>query len=531
MFLAMLAATFIVGVVLAQTTVSVTDSSHIWANYFGEFVVFMVVLAAIRAIGDTMFVARALAVLLAISAGIAIIEHFTGGSYARLLFKHSGQASTGPANVLQQRGGQVRVRVASSYSLAYAWLAASLVPIFLVALLSKFRRWWVVGAGLFLVLLAIYWTRSRSMAVALLVCMVALPVLARTRRVVHFSVATVILMVAAYATSSSISNTLSASADLGSINVRFARIPSIAAFVAPHAWGGLGFTGVADLGFQAVDSSYILLYGDVGVIGLTMFLLLYATGITVSGRAILSKDPRQRLIAAGATLGVLTLVGAGFAYDSTTQLDDQYLLWTLVALAMVAAEQSMRPLRWFAVPTIPRALAVVGATAVGFFIYVAAPTHVATTFTFTTLSPMNEQLTDPADIGTILIKTVCNVAAQDAYAQDSVHMTCQDPNAGLAPLAIAQGQTQGGPGQGVLRIQAKDKESGLAVLNSFTSAAHSVRQLHDLRLHVTAPMKFGRPTPLRTAPLWLPLAVGTAAILLPRRRRHDQSANLPSTTG
>jgi hypothetical protein len=361
--------------------------------------------------------------------------------------------------------------------------------------------------------------------------MIALPVLGRTRRVVMFSATTVLMMVAAYVASSSISNTLSASADLGSINVRFARIPSIAAFVAPHAWGGLGFTGVADLGFQAVDSSYILLYGDIGVIGLTMFVLLYATGIAVSGRAILSRDPRQRLIAAGATLGALTLIGAGFAYDSTTQLDDQYLLWTLVALAMVAAEQTMGAPRWFAAPTIPRAIAVVGATAVGFLIYVAAPTHVATTFTFTTLSPVTEQQTDPADVGSVLIKTVCNVAAEDAFAQGGVHMTCQDPNAGLAPLAVAQGQANGGPGQGVLRIQAKDRESGLAVLTDFTQAVHSVRQLHDVRLHVTAPMKFGRPTPLRTAPLWLPLAVGTAVLMLPRRRRPDQSANLPSTTG
>src|SRR4051794_28316871 len=72
-FLAMLAVAFVVGVAYAQPTISVTDSSHIWANYFGEFVMFLIVLAAIRAIQDTTFVARTLAVLLLISAGIAII--------------------------------------------------------------------------------------------------------------------------------------------------------------------------------------------------------------------------------------------------------------------------------------------------------------------------------------------------------------------------------------------------------------------------------------------------------------------------
>src|SRR3954467_11418606 len=78
-FVAMLAVSFVVGVAYAQPNVSVTDSSHIWANYFGEFVIFLILLAAIRAVGDTMFVARALAVLLLISSGIAILEHFTGG--------------------------------------------------------------------------------------------------------------------------------------------------------------------------------------------------------------------------------------------------------------------------------------------------------------------------------------------------------------------------------------------------------------------------------------------------------------------
>src|SRR4051812_21010064 len=172
-FVAMLAVAFVVGVAYAQPNVSVTDSSHIWANYFGEFVIFLILLAAIRAVGDTMFVARALAVLLLISSGIAILEHFTGGSYGNLFYRKAGAGHTGAANQLQKRGGDVRVRVASDFSLAYAWLAASLVPLFLVAALSRVRRWWVVGAGMFVVLLAIYWTRSRSMAIALLVCLVA----------------------------------------------------------------------------------------------------------------------------------------------------------------------------------------------------------------------------------------------------------------------------------------------------------------------------------------------------------------------
>jgi hypothetical protein len=144
---------------------------------------------------------------------------------------------------------------------------------------------------------------------------------------------------------------------------------------------------------------------------------------------------------------------------------------------------------------------------------------------------LTEQLTDPADLGTILIRSVCNVASADEFAQHAVHITCQDPNAGLAPLAIAQGETNGGPGQGELRIQARDSEAGFIALRDFSRAVHSVHQLRNVRFHVTAPMKSGRPTPLRTAPLWLPLAVGVGAIMLPRRRRRDQSVNLPSTTG
>src|SRR5204862_468580 len=81
---------------------------------------------------------------------------------------------------------------------------------------------------------------------------------------------------------------LSAGIAQGSIDVRIQRIAPITASVATHAFGGLGFGGVSNLGFQAVDSSYLLLYGDVGVIGLTMFALLYATAVVMVGRGVTS---------------------------------------------------------------------------------------------------------------------------------------------------------------------------------------------------------------------------------------------------
>jgi hypothetical protein len=527
-FVAMLAVSFVVGVAYAQPTVSVTDSSHIWANYFGEFVIFLIVLAAIRAIGDTMFVARALAVLLLVTAGIAFVEHFTGGSWARLLYRRSGQIHAGAANQLQMRGGQTRVRVASDFSLDYAWIASSLVPLFLVVCLSRLRRWWYVGAGMFIVLLAIYWTRSRSMAAALVVTLIALAVFGRSRRAAIYSLTTLAVMAAAYVSSSSISRTLSAAADIGSIHVRFARVPSIASFVAPHALGGLGFTGVSDLGFQAVDSTYILLYGDIGVIGLTMFALLYITGVAVAARTVYIQQPRERLIGVAAALGVLTLVGAGFAYDSSTQLNDQYMLWTFAALAMVTAERTIGAPRWLAVPSFGRVVAVAAAAAVGFFIYVAAPTHVATTFTFSTLAPSTQLADNPPNTGSTLIRTVCNVAAADQFEQGGVRMTCQDPNSGLAPLALQQGVSLAGPGQGSLRIQARDEASGRAALRKLTQTLHQVRQLRSVRIQPVTATQSGRSTVWRTAPVWLPLIVGVALIMLPRRRPRAQPTYRPA---
>ena len=538
MFMVMLAVTFVVGVVLAQPTVSVTDSSHIWANYFGEFVVFLIVLAAIRAINDTMFVARVLAIVLLITAGFAFIEHATGNSYARFFFRGSSQDLAGPASVLEHRGSDVRVRVASNYSIDYAWMVASLVPLFLVAALSRFRRWWIVTAGLGAVLLAVYWTRSRSMAIPLVFGLIALAVLGRSRRVVIASLTAVVVMVVTALSVSDVSHALSANADVGSIQVRFSRIPAIAAVAAQHAWSGLGFSGVADLGFQAVDSSYLLLYGDVGVLGLTVIALLYVAGIAMASRAVVTPDPRERVIAIAAMLGALALVGAGFAYDSTTQLGDQYLLWTFVALGIVAAERTVGPPRWLAVPSLARVGAVAAAAAVGFLVSVAAPSHLAATFTFSTLPPQTELQTNPIVSGRILIRSVCKLAAAPNFERDGVSLNCQDPNDGLSPRAIEAGQTLGGPGQGELRVQADDMQSGLAVLADFTRTVHSVRQLRAVQLHLTTPTTHGRSTPWRTAPLWLPLIVGTAVIMLPRRRRHAQlvevpadfPANLPATT-
>jgi hypothetical protein len=519
-FLLFLGVAFVLGVGLAQPLVSVTDASHIWANYLDEFVFFITALAAIRAIGDTGFVARAIAGLLLATALIAIGEHLTGSSWARMFFRGTGQLGSTAASDLQERGDEVRVRVASGFSLAYAWLAVALIPLLLVAF-RRARRWWLVVPALAVVVLAVYWTHSRSAAAPLVVTIVAIAVFARDRRLTPVAAGAAVLMVAAYLTSSTIATTFSTSIDQGSVDVRFQRIPSITSFVADHALTGLGFSGVARLGFTAVDSAYLLVYGDIGVIGLTMLLLLFVTAVAIVGRGMFAADLDQRLIAAACTLGVLTLIGGGFAFDAITQLDDQRILYLLVALGAVVAEQSVGAPQWLSFPTPSRIAAVLIAAGGGLLVYIGAPTHVAQTFTFTTLSPFTQAVNNPPNTGKALINTVCNTATIGQFSQRTVTLTCRDPNEGQQqPLSVA------GPGQGELRIEAPDAVTARAVIVEFVRVVRSEPRMQNFQLlpSTRGPIS-GRPTIMRTAPVWLPMIVGFGAIMLPgeRRRRRPRS--------
>jgi hypothetical protein len=84
-FLVFLAVSAVVGIGLAQTTVPLGTSTHLWAAYVDEFAFFIVALATVRAIGDLGLIARDLAVLVIVSALFAIGDHITKDSWARLL--------------------------------------------------------------------------------------------------------------------------------------------------------------------------------------------------------------------------------------------------------------------------------------------------------------------------------------------------------------------------------------------------------------------------------------------------------------
>ena len=517
-FLLFLAVSFVVGVGLAQPLVSVTDASHVWANFLDEFAFFITALAAIRAIGDIGFIIRSLAALVVTSALIAVGEHFTRLGWARVFFEFAGQPAGTASGPLQARGDEVRVRVASGFSLAYAWLIASLVPLFLVAAVRRFRLWWLVFPGFALIVVAVYWTHSRSAAAPLLVTVAALAVIARDRRLTPISAGAAVVMLGAYFLSTTIAASLSASADQGSVDVRFQRIPSITAEVASHALTGLGFTGVADLGFKAVDSAYLLVYGDIGVLGLTMLALLYATVLAVVGRGLFASDPDQRMVAGACLLGVGTLIGAGFAFDAITQLDDQRILYLLAALGAVVAEQSVGEPRWLAVPTPSRVAAVAIALGGGLLVNIAAPTHVGQTYTFTTLSPFTQASSAPDHTGRTLINTVCNTVAIGQFASGQSELSCRDPNEGHAQeLAVA------GPGLGELRVQAPDSATARAILVDLVRVLRTMPRLKNFRLlPITRGSITGKPTAARTAPVWLPMIVGFAVLMLPgepRRRR------------
>jgi hypothetical protein len=528
MFFVFLVVSFVTGVALAQSNISIDATSHAWLPYVFDFVAFVVVLAAVRTLDDETVVVRMLTVLLAVLVIIAIVEHIVGSSYARWFFHGSSQIDTTPASPLKSRDEASRVRASSDFALAFAWIVAALIPIALGALVTTGRRrtdaaWrgvfgrlrerWqsltdstprevVVWAVIALCVLALYWSRTRSIAAPLVVTFVALAVTPVARGIRLSCVVALAVIGFAYFASGSVSHAFSEGADQASITSRLNNFPSVTQAVVGHSLHGLGFTALQDIGFQNIDSSFLLLYAEIGVIGLCVFGLLYATVIVCLIRGALSQDLQRRFLAVAVTLAVGALMGAALTFDATTIPQNQFMLFALAAFGVVVVERSVGPPRWLSLPTPSRLAAVAAALAGGFVLYYEAPTHVSTTYDFQTFSVRDQD--EPSELsltGQMLVNSVCNTLAVADFTRKPVELTCRplDPSHGF----------------GEIRAQAPDADTALRALREAFTIVHSIPRLAIAQDFQVQPFTVGRPAALRTAPVWLPLTTGLAVLLLP----------------
>ncbi|MBW8792217.1 MAG: hypothetical protein JF597_01005 [Streptomyces sp.] len=476
-------------------------ATRVWETLVFQLVTLVVVLWLVRATDDLVFAAT-LVVAAGVATGlIAWGEVATGSSYARWWFHlRPSLLGSDQAQVLATRSGHVRVRAASDFALAFAWTTAALVPLLLVlASLRRRGRALVIGVGLPVLVAAVLLTYSRTVVVPLVLVVVLLAVLLRDRGVRAAGV--VVLAVCAFelATGSGFASELTTAADTGSIAVRVVRLPLVGSLVAPHAWTGLGLSGLASRGVRVTDSSYLLSYAEVGVLGLAALLAVQLGAVGSAVRAVRSPVREERLLSLGCGLGMLLLLGGTFTFDTFSVPAAAETFWILAALALCALDGQPTPK---VLTTRARGALLLVAVVIGLGLHAAAPRHVAKTWQFEGLLPYDATVQAATFTGTQLRGTFCSLAQIEAAG---LRVTCQ--------------QNGDAPGQGLLRIEGRTLADVMAARDRALEAARRTRQLSLMTLYERGPAQSGTPTGLRTAPGWLPLLAGIWLLPVPGPRR------------
>lgn len=493
-FIVYLAVVLLTGIVLAPAVLDVGDQVTAYLLIVEQLVVLVVCTALVRVDPDATWFLRPIAGVLLVSAAIAGVEHLTGNSWSHWLFRAvPSQQENAAAQELAVRGGTVRVRAGNEFPLGYAWVSAAMLPAFLVVMLCRWRfAIPVMFAGAALVVATIYWSFARSAIVGLIAAIVVLGILARDRRVASLVLVAAALGIAGFIAAPALSQHFSTSVDAGSIDVREQRVPIVLAAVADHPWTGLGLTGLKTLGLQGVDATYLLSYGVTGAGGLAGLIGLLTVAFLGVARGAFTDDRGLRLAAAALSAGVITLIGAGGAFDAMALTGTANVLWVLVAVGIVVAERGRGPVTLLAAPPLFAPVVSLAALA-GAVLVVTSPTHHARQVQFSVL-PVAQQAAfyDPVEPGNTLINTVCDTARAEAAAMSDVSVTCRN-------LFSA-------PGLGALRVEA-DSPAGVTDALAAIERATKRAGVDALVPIPETPLVGGRPTLRTTAPLWLPVVV------------------------
>lgn len=519
------------GVATAVPTVSASDAWLQWWDVLDQMVCLLAGLAAFRHLRDSagrrderyplMPLTAGLLVLLAF---IGVVEHLTHTSWAQLLYtgQHSQQAQDA-AHDLISRDGDRRVRASAQYAIEYGWLCAALLPMLLITLLRKDRlrstvRMVALPVSVVLVLGAMYWSYTRTAFAAVALGVVLLGALTRDRRFVTAAGATLAAAGVAVMANSGLITALSPQADQGSINVRSERLPIVFQLAATHPLHGLGFGGLDFHGITTTDTSWLLVYADLGVLGLVAVILLFVNVIAECARGLQAADEQARLTSAAVIVSVILVAAAGFAYDTLSLMTTGRLLWLFAAAGIAAAETVPRsatvPWQVAARARVPRATlgAALGLTS-GIALWLSWPHTSIARAQFDALPAAEEAGNyDSVDIGRQLIGSSCSVL--DGLRTPDLSIECWD--------------AQTGAGIGYVRVTSR---SSAAINHFLTTASTRVRAtgLPDFRVLEVDPPIRALPTPVRVAPLGLPLCAAAIWLMLPAPGEAGRKRNDPTS--
>jgi hypothetical protein len=502
---------FVDGVALGSPSIGLEASLHDWSIWVDQLVFFWSVLGAIRAIDDDLWVGKALGFVLVVTAGIAIGEHFDHSSYARWWFKGEPTLTdSGGAIPLELRGGGIRVRAADSFALSFGWVSAILFPV-LLAVVPFVRSHWrpLLRIAPGAVVVAILWSQSRTPLVGLAGGVVALLVVSRFHpRLTPYLLVLIVLGCVAGLLTSVVTHPFSAGAQQsGSVGVRVARLPLIMGATAGRPYVGVGWTGLRTVGVNGTDSSYLTIYGTLGIIGSVVFLVMLATALFSAAGSVRAPSGAGRVLGAAAVAGVLTSLVAPVGYDMFTQEASTLALWMMVALGMAVGERARIP-----PPTQPyvgrwllRAGAPVVGLVTGVLLSAFSPSHATAAYMFESLplSRLPPNGVNLGFVGELLTNSVCDsLSAQPVPPGAKVFCRDDDPALGTGKVEVTSPTVS--ETEAVVRASVK---SGNIVLG-FT-------------VHPVPGIQIGKPTGFRTAPV-AGILVGLAvSLLVPPLRRKE----------
>jgi hypothetical protein len=521
-FLLYLVVVLVTGVLLAAPGLDSGEVLEKFLNIAEQPLVLIACLAIVRSDAEPSWYLKPLAGVLMVSAGIATVEHVTSSSWSQWIFNGlPSQKGNAAATDLAVRDGIRRVRAGNEYPLGFAWVAAALLPAFIVVALRR-KRWvgTVLVLGSAMVAGGIYWSFARSALVGMIVALVILAVAARDHRVSAVVVAGAALGIAAFVAAPALSHHFSSSVDQGSIDVREQRIPIVLDAVAERPWTGLGLTGLRLIGLPGTDATYLLTYGELGAGGLAALVGLLLIAVIGVARGAAAPTARSRAPTAAVLAGAVTLVVAGLAFDAMALVGTADVLWVLVGVGLAMAERTQGAVSLRAVPDLYAPIAAAAAL-VGVGVVIAAPTHYAQEVNFSTL-PTQRQVApyNPVVTGDSLVDTVCDVVRAKTRFMPGVETSCRN-------LFTA-------PGVGTFRVSSSSSDRTIEAVAELRQAAIGAG-VTDLALDASTPVEEGRATSATTAPLWLSLVVlmvlfGTSGQWLSyivRRRRRATAPDRP----
>jgi hypothetical protein len=508
LFAAFVVVAFVNGLALAAPTTPAGTALARWGEIVDQLAFFIAVLTAVRAIRDDWWVAKAITALLAVFVGIAIGEHYTGGSWSRWFFEGVG-SQLGKLNAafpLERRGGELRVRSAAPFALAFAWVAAMLFPV-LVAFSSRaIRRTTIFALALpGLVVAAILWSFTRSALATVVGAAVVLWMASRADRrigaLVGIGLAAAGIVLAAHPT---FGRRFQTPETRGSVQARLQRLPQIFEIVAARPLRGVGLGGLGPFGFQTTDASYLLVYAELGVIGLVVFLALLGSVVLETLPGLRAPPGERRVLAAAAFTGLLVAIAGAAAYDLFSAQGSARQFWLLAAVGIAVGERAHPAPQHAPLVRVTRARLALAAAGIagGAIVLAAAPAQAALSYRFQTIPAIGETAsrTDLIYLGDVLGHSACDIARSIDAQRSGARLSCTATDRLL------------GPGAGRVRIRAPD----LAPAQRASTALASVERhyLPAFTMEQAAPAASGRATAAWTAPVWLGLAALLGAVFL-----------------